>query len=218
MEQLIKRYVALTTREKTLVLLTGLTLLGFIANHLMLEPLYKSWRQSIKSGQATETTLAETQRQITEIEGVLATEMNQTLKQEIKALAYDKTEIEQQLQDRNLALVTKRDMILSLKSLLSENSDLKVMSFRSIAPEPILTEVAEGENPQPTPLLYKHAIVVNIEGKYFSILKFLQKIEQTSDNILWSGVKYSVLEHPKAAAKIEVYTLSTDREFIRVSG
>jgi len=218
MEQLIKRYVALTTREKVLVLLTGLALLGFVGNHLMLEPLYESWRQTVKSGQATEKTITETQLQITEIEAVLATEMNQALKQEIKALEHDKTAIEQQLLDRNLALVTKRDMILSLKALLNENSDLKVMSFRSIEPEPILTEVAAGESVQPTPLLYKHAIVVDIEGKYFSILKFLQKIEQTSDNILWSGVKYSVLEHPKAAAKIEVYTLSTDREFIRVSG
>jgi len=220
-EQALKRYVELTIREKALILITGLVLLGLIASHFILEPLYISWRQATDSGKSTEQTIVETEQQISEIDLILSTEMNKSLKQEIKQLMLSQSAIEQQLLDRNLALVSKQDMIISLKSLLNESNGLKVMSFRSVAPEAILTETAAdgaGAKAAPTPLLYKHAIIVDIEGKYFSILKFLQKVEHTSDKILWSTISYSVLEHPKAAAKIVVYTLSTDKEFIGVSG
>ena len=63
-EQALKRYVELTIREKALILITGLVLLGLIANHFILEPLYISWLQATDSGKSTEQTIVETEQQI----------------------------------------------------------------------------------------------------------------------------------------------------------
>lgn len=221
---MVEKYAGISAREKMLVLISGLAVICLLGSSLFIERQYKAWQQQLDISQVTISSLSKIQTDIHGVEQALSQEANGALKQQISQLTGKTEEIRQELLDEELALVAKSEMALTLKSLLQENSQLKLVSFQSLAPQAILlaakqtnnTDQAQGQE-QNNPLLYKHSIVVKISGRYFSILDFLREIEQTSDSILWQAVKYAVTDYPLAEATIEVFTLSTDKEFISVT-
>ena len=215
-----EKYQQLTTREKVLVLVTGLVVIVMLSFVLVVEPQLKSWQKQLKTNTSLMQTIKRTQTQISDIELALSKEMNGELKQQIVRLKGQQQSIKSKLINQELALVAKTEMVTVLKSLLKENNQLKLMGFGSTPPQPILFTIpnsASKESEQGTPLLYKHIVKIEVEGGYFSILRFIQQIERSNSSILWSSINYSVAEYPKANATVEVFTLSTDKEFIGVN-
>ncbi|NRA82778.1 MAG: type II secretion system protein M [Gammaproteobacteria bacterium] len=215
-----EKYQQLTTREKVLVLVTGLVVIVMLSFFLVVEPQLNSWQKQLKINTSLMQKIKRTQTQIRDIELALSKEMNGELKQQIVRLKGQQQSIKSKLINQELALVAKTEMVTVLKSLLKENNQLKLMGFGSTPPQPILFTIPNStskESEQATPLLYKHIVKVEVEGGYFSILRFLQQIERSNSSILWGSINYSVAEYPKANATVKVFTLSTDKEFIGVN-
>ena len=214
-----EKYQGLTLREKTIMLISGLIMIGFGSFSLILEPQYVAWQQQIISSDKILQTINVTQTQIEQIELKLNQELNRELKEEINQLKQRHQLILKNLSNQQLALVAKTEMADILKTLLQDNSELTLMALRSLEPQPILftASSSDTEMKEKSPLLFKHTILLDVEGNYFAVVDFLQQIEQANAKILWQSVDYTVLEYPTALVKIEVFTLSTDKEFIGVS-
>lgn len=59
--------------------------------------------------------------------------------------------------------------------------------------------------------VFKHAVVVQLEGSYFDVIDYLTALESLSWKFYWSELDYRVVAYPKAIVTLEVYTLSTEK-------
>jgi MSHA biogenesis protein MshJ len=55
---------------------------------------------------------------------------------------------------------------------------------------------------------------IELTGKYFDILEYLQLLESMPMQYFWRSYQYTVEEYPEARLVMEVYTLSSRQEFI----
>ena len=74
----------------------------------------------------------------------------------------------------------------------------------------------EGKGESKQAGLYQHGVKLALQGGYFPIMQFLEKIEQSGWQFYWQGFEYQVSEYPTATLELEVYTLSTSEAFIGV--
>ena len=89
---------------------------------------------------------------------------------------------------------------------------IKLKAFTSIAPTPLL-EVGEEKKMN----LYSHGIKLEFTGDYFSVLRFVEAVENMPNKLYWRSMDYKVDAYPKAAITLELYTLSINKDFISVA-
>ncbi len=64
--------------------------------------------------------------------------------------------------------------------------------------------------------VFKHAVVVSLEGNYFDVVNYLKALESLEWKVYWQSIDYRVNKYPKAQVTIEVYTLSTEEGLLGV--
>ena len=52
-------------------------------------------------------------------------------------------------------------------------------------------------------------------SEYFTIRNYLKSLENLSVHYYWHRLSYKVTQYPKARVSVEVYTIGTQKEFIR---
>ena len=102
-------------------------------------------------------------------------------------------------------------MLPVLQSLLQQTAQVQLLALASKPPEAVL------QNPERPDLgMFKHTIELHIKGSYFQVHQLLQAIEQSPWRFYWSRMDYQVISYPNAEIKLELYTLSTSEDYIRV--
>ena len=97
--------------------------------------------------------------------------------------------------ERGPAEIMYDDFQRAIKQNMIRQSTVK----KNIKSEPSLNNVG----------VFKHSVVVQVEGSYFDVIDYLSILENLSWKFYWSELDYRVVDHPKAIVTLEVYTLST---------
>ncbi|MNG25347.1 hypothetical protein D3C84_1101860 [compost metagenome] len=105
-------------------------------------------------------------------------------------------------------LIPAHEMPAVLEALLSRSANLHMLALTSLKPEPLMAGEQKAN-------LFKHGIRLQLEGGYFDVYQYLKALEALPRHFYWKGFDYRVIEHPKAMVEMEIYTLSTSKEFIR---
>jgi MSHA biogenesis protein MshJ len=110
-----------------------------------------------------------------------------------------------------------------LEQLLSRQAGLKLVSAVNRAAVPVVAdeEPAPGETPaeKPTsdaPRLYRHSLVLELEGNYLDCLRYIESVERLPWHIYWSRLELETDEYPTNRIVLELTTLSLDEEWIGV--
>ena len=215
-QQMKTRHGALSLREKILILLTLVVIVVFGLGTLVVEPGFKAVQKSRSLNKKLSRDIEQTIEQRVAIEQTLALDPKKQLQTQLHGLATKHQQLVKQLAQQQLALVSSDEMVSALQYLVAETKDLSLEKLESQTPIAILFGPQAGENEPLKPLLYRHGIKVQVQGRYFAVVDFLQKIEQQSDYLLWGDIDYIVTTYPLALVDFEVYTISTDKEFIGV--
>jgi len=152
--------------------------------------------------------------QVQSIMESLEDDPNVALKKQITSLDEQISVVETQLQSETLSLIPASEMPRMLKNVLAASKGLKVIELQSIPPTAVLTEEQQSEGTELN--LYRHGVMLTLEGKYFDIQRYLEKIESLEWQFYWKKFDYGVTQHPLATVKLELYTLSTNKAFIGV--
>jgi MSHA biogenesis protein MshJ len=127
-------------------------------------------------------------------------------------------------------LVDPREMRVVLEDLLRRQTGLKLLSATNLEPRPLFEDPAKESDaapgaagtrdaPQPVtgaPKLYRHTLVLKLEGSYLDCLEYLQAVERLPWHLYWGRLELRSDEYPKNEIVIEVRTLSLDKEWIGV--
>jgi MSHA biogenesis protein MshJ len=120
-------------------------------------------------------------------------------------------------------LVDPAEMRSVLEELLRRQTGLKLVSAVNRAAEPVLVdeEPAPGEAlpekpSSDAPRLYRHSLVLELEGSYLDCLRYIESVERLPWHIYWSRLEVETDEYPTNRIVIELTTLSLDEEWIGV--
>jgi MSHA biogenesis protein MshJ len=120
-------------------------------------------------------------------------------------------------------LVDPQQMRLVLEELLRKQSGLRLVSATNLPARPVLEDDAEdgaaAEAPRDLtaePRLYRHTLVLKLEGNYLDCLAYLQAVERLPWHFYWSRIEFATDEYPRNSIVLELRTLSLDEEWIGV--
>lgn len=229
-------------RERLIIAMLVLAMIWSAFNFIFLMPLEQSKanlemrmdkaQQDLKKLSAQELVLAK----------ALTNDPNAVKKKEIDRLEQELKGLEKNLQALSVGLIPADELPLALHDVLESVGDLKLVGMETLAPSrlqlnqaeqeaPLVdeqTEGAEGEEvaenadvaaeelEDETVGIFKHSVVVELEGQYFDVVAYLSALENLKWKFYWQGIDYEVEHYPKAKVVIEVYTLSTEQGVLGV--
>jgi MSHA biogenesis protein MshJ len=117
-------------------------------------------------------------------------------------------------------LVDPAQMRFVLEDLLRGQAGLELISVSNLPGRPLIEETtADAAAPAHAgkgPTLYRHGLVLVLEGSYLDCLKYLESVERLPWQIYWGGLGLQTEEHPRSRITIELHTLSLEEEWIGV--
>jgi len=218
------KFLTITVREQYLILLSGIVVIGFIFFNLLIES------QLIKSRQLNKDIIqlsADNKSKNTSIvlfEQALLTDPNAALRQQILTYEAKLSQIDTELLTLTSELIDPIQMRHALLELLDVQKGVSLLSFELIGAKPVVTSSIE-KQPQKTGetqetssslSLYRHGIKLKLKGNYFQLRNYLTQLEEMSWTFFWKNFDYKLQKYPMSELEIEMYSLSTEREFIGV--
>ena len=199
---------AFSVRERLLVLFTALVLMAALWHTLLMQPLQQR--------------AAQTRAELTELENRIAS-ANHSLEEQILQLAgggdEQRTriaslqrridEINATLGNHAAELIDPAEMAQVLEGVLKEQSQLTLVRIRNTTPD----SLAADEGPDAV-TFYRHGLEIEVEGSYAACLDYLNAIEALPWRLYWQVLELDVIDYPRNRIRIEVSTLSLDKEWI----
>lgn len=220
-DKLNARYVALTQRERGLVAAALVFAPMLIGYSLFVDPRLAQVK-GLESGITRQSaSLAELQAQVGSLQQQLQNDPDAPQKAELAALKSEQDGLDKQLQQFGAALVRPEDMNGLLEGLLARHRGLRLVSLKTLAPQSVLREVpadaakpGDGKVAERVFDLYRHGVEIRLEGHYGEIKAYLAQLEKLPQRLLWGGLSYRVIDHPRAELTLTVYTLSPERTWL----
>ncbi|ARW84788.1 MSHA biogenesis protein MshJ [Aeromonas salmonicida] len=202
------KIAALSQRERILILLTGLVLVCAGGIYGWLDGAVLRLEQD-----RVALTSAQRDLEIMDLENLgkqarLARDPDQNVREQLVRVEGELGKLDAELKAQTVDLIPAHEMPEVLEALLSRSTNLHMLALTSLAPEPLMAG-DQGIN------LFKHGIRLKLEGGYFDVYQYLKALEALPRHFYWKQFDYRVEAHPKAVVEMEIYTLSTSKEFIR---
>ncbi len=231
---------AKTFRERSIIALLLLAVVWSVFNFAFIIPQEKEkaeLRLRMKTAQEELGKLTAQERVFAQ---ALTNDPNANKKAQIDQLEKKLDTLEQSLQTLSVGLIPADKLPDALHEVLRSVGNLKLLGMETraaarlqlqheivgeAAEEPSddnkekaadkkVADVAEAEEDKVG--VFKHAVVVSLEGSYFDVVAYLKALESLEWKVYWQGIDYRVDGYPKAQVTIEVYTLSTEEGLLGV--
>ncbi len=228
-EQLSLKFNALALRERAVVGL-GILVAIFVAwDFIFYQPVAKKH----SALQARMDTANENLTRLSAEEQVFAkaltSDPNAARKREIVRLEQQLDKLDSELEALSVGLIQAEKLPQILHDVLFSSGSLKLLGMKTqpveklnfsqptTAREQVKQEddrredvneefAQEEEN---VVSVFKHAVTISLEGRYFDVVNYLSALEQLPWKIYWEFLDYRVGDYPKARVTLQVYTLST---------
>ncbi|MFZ5510121.1 MAG: type II secretion system protein GspM [Pseudomonadota bacterium] len=237
------RYDALTRRERAMVLVAVLALIVVSAYVITLEPALARQGAAQRQIDQHQAELGNLRAQLKTIQEQ-ARDPDVANRRQLEVARRHIAEIDERLRRMETTLVPPQRMAALLEEMLRRNHALELVSLRNLPATGLLqskdgaatkepgtslalpAQAHGGDNgAQQDPekvlaaydgLLFKHGVEVTVTGGYGELLAYLAELEHMPQRMLWSSVKLTVEEYPRARLTFVVYTLSLDKAWLTV--
>ncbi|WP_288213013.1 type 4a pilus biogenesis protein PilO [uncultured Aeromonas sp.] len=203
-----QQIAALSLRERILILLTGVVLLGAMGIYGWLDDADTRLGQDRQALAAAQRDLEILTLENQGKQARLGRDPDAQVREQLASVETTLRQMDAELLAQTVDLIPAHEMPAVLEALLSRSANLHMLALTSLKPEPLMA----GEQKVN---LFRHGIRLQLEGGYFDVYQYLKALEALPRHFYWKGFDYRVVEHPKAAVSMEIYTLSTSKEFIR---
>lgn len=211
-ERLNQQFIALTTREKVLVMISGVVLIVFAGFTFVVEPQYIQNKNTKFAEANTQLELQGVQQQVTLLKSALTDDPNIALQSRIDNLNQRIDNLDQEFATQMRELVPAKQMPIVIEKMLVESNRLKLLELTSIPTESVFADDSEYADLP----LYQNGVRFVFEGRYAEILDYLETVESFPWQLYWRSFDYQVAEYPNAMITIELFTLSTTPTFMGV--
>jgi MSHA biogenesis protein MshJ len=134
-------------------------------------------------------------------------------------------EINAELNSQSAGLIPPERMVQVIHDVLSKQRGVKLISLHNkpvtslVQPLNTSSRAAQPEGASETSLgagPYMHPVELVIEGRYLDVMNYLRELEQLPWHFYWKHLELESKEYPLNRVRIELGTLSMDKEWIGV--
>lgn len=236
-KQLAAKIDAYSQRERIIFAVTGALALFMLVNLVALEPMAaqkKKLREQIR--------LESTQIEGLEAERLLAVQQQSAdpdaaNRARLQQLSERLRKMHGTLLELQKGLVPPARMASMLEDILRRNGKLKLVALDTLppvnlldpkpaepapvtpAPAPAVPAPAQGSPgetaPTTTAAIYKHGVVLTLQGNYLDMLRYMADLEATPWQLYWGSAKMNVGEdRQQATLTLILHTLSLDKKWL----
>ena len=225
-ERIVKAREAIdrmSLRERLFLFAAGLVVLGGVWEAALAGPLDARKIQAAQKVEALKTRLQTLDTAL----ATTATGMTEGMPAELEQLTALRNRVatgDQEVRVFTSDLIDPKQMRLVLEELLRRQTGLKLVSVTNLPAKALVEGDAEpaaakddGAKARPKePQLYRHTLVLTLEGSYLDCLAYLQAVERLPWHLYWSRIEFKEDGYPRNAIMLELRTLSLDKEWIGV--
>lgn len=201
LEQLLARIDAFALRERILLFLTLVFVLYVIWNGLLLSPISAEKKRIASELAGLQQQTATAQQQIQSITGGAVVDPNKENRERAAVLKKELAALDENI--GHLA-IGAAELTKVLSELLTKEPELKLVRIRNLESTPLEVAVAP---PGGAGTMYRHGLVIELEGSYFNTLRYLKALEGMPWQLSWSSLDYKVKEYPLAHITLTIHTL-----------
>ena len=220
-----ERYLGLNIREQCLLPLAGIVVFSMtIFTYFVEDTLVETTTKNKEQIQLIATNSATAQK-IMKLNNTLVKDPNIAVNKKINEYKDKLLQVDGRLLKLTSDLIDPIEMRHALLELLKVNNGVKLISFTAKPVEPLWLNQAAGNEGEsdvigsdyPAVLgLYRHSIRLTLRGQYFDLRDYLLQLENLSWTFFWHKFNYTLAVHPLSDLEIEIYSLSTNPDFIGV--
>jgi MSHA biogenesis protein MshJ len=121
----------------------------------------------------------------------------------------ENTELDKALARTSVQIISPQEMSALLEQLLKSQPGLEFVSLKNKAATPEFIESRDELEAAVNNVntIYRHSVVLQMEGSYHNALSYLKKLEQLPWRFFWHDVEIEASGYPNALITLEVYTL-----------
>lgn len=198
-------------RERALVLLGFLMGVGAALDTALLVPQRAQFTAAKRDALAMREKSATLQAQVAE----QSRDGDTQFAERRAALQARRTHAERVIAEAQVDLIAPQDMREQLASILARFPQLKVIAVTSLAPAP-LGEAGSVASPAIAAGVYQHGLEVQVEGRYFELLSYLEALEKAPRRIYWRELDLQVNPQGVPVTRIALFTLSKEAVWMRI--
>ena len=209
--RMLARFDALSLRERALVAgacLIGMVLLWFAA---VLDPATVRQRSLSAELSTLQQSIQLTTQTIQETADTDPTLIAQREETRLKAQLAD---INTQLAAKSAGLIPPERMVQVIHDVLSRQHGVTLVSLHNSPVTTLVPEAADHAAQSGGP--YVHPVEIVVEGTYLDVLAYLHALESLEWRFYWRLLELESTAYPRNRVRIELSTLSLDKDWIGV--
>jgi len=217
----------LSLRERLMILVAALVMMFVIWDNFLWQPMNAQQKLLQKQISQAEQKLKLLNIQVGGVTAQAKVDPNSDLKQQLERIKLSLQQVQSQVRDATADLVAPKQMARLLESLLRKQGALRLVALRTLGPVPLIDNKAQSESGAGNPgdskdsndnslNLYRHGFILEFEGDYFTVLKYLRDLEALESSFFWDAVQYEVISYPNARVRMHLHTLSLSEGWIGV--
>ena len=210
---LLDRLDARSLRERVLVLIAMLALIGILWDTFLMGPVDRSRKQLVPEVASLRTEVNHINQTIEELARKDHTDPNAALKAQLQQTRGGIDDLDNQLGGLTSGLIAPEEMVQVLKQMLANTAPLRLVALRTLPPEPLAALVPGEMLPSQ---VFRHGVELELTGHYLDVVGFLRKIDQLPWRFYWQTLELDVEEHPRLRVKMTAYTLGEEEAWIGV--
>ena len=181
------KIAALSQRERVLILLTGVVLVGAVAIYGWLDGAAVRLEQERLALSTAQRDLEIMDLENQGKQAKLARDPDLHVRTQLAQLDGELGKLDAELKAQTVDLIQAHEMPAVLEALLSRSANLHMVALTSLTPEPLMA----GEQ---RINLFKHGIRLKLEGGYFDVYQYLKALEALPRHFYWKQFDYQVQE------------------------
>ena len=217
LEKLTKAIDALTLRERLFVFAAMLIVVGGAWEALLAGPLQAREEIATRKIETTRERLEQLDQSVALAAQGIGDGMSNQF-DTLRTLRRQVEEGEESVRIFTSDLVDPSQMRFVLEELIQRQHGLELVRASNLEVRPLIdsdtsTAAAAGDD---RPMLYRHGLVLELEGSYLDCLAYLAEVERLPWHIFWGSLELETEQHPRNRITLELYTLSLEEEWIGV--
>jgi MSHA biogenesis protein MshJ len=189
---------------------------AIVVTVLLLEGLWWGPQRERAGAAQTDVTLLVEQKstlaaELGQLEEREALDPDSAIRAQLDLLSGKITVLDQRLQAQTLQILAPEQMPAVLRDLIRTVEGLRITAVRSESPQRLVNSAEDN-----LPVLYRHGLVIDLEGDYLGLLDCVRKLEDLPWRLYWLGMEVRADGVAPGEFRLHVYTVSLREEWIRV--
>lgn len=210
---LLDRVDSLSLRERVLVLVGLLALIGVLWDGLLMRPLERSGQRLEPEIAGLRSEIARINASIEELAGKGSLNPDQVLKEQLTQTRTGIADLDKQLGGLTQGLIAPEEMIEVLKTVIARTPPLRIVGLRTLNAEPLAALMPGEVLPSQ---VYRHGVELELEGGYLDLVEFLRAFDTMPWRFYWHELELDVTAHPLLRVRLTVHTLGREEAWIGV--